>query len=444
MYLESWFIDSNSSNCDNILNEKTLCLVMPLFEYDLYEILTNFAPLDISFIKCILYQVLSGLTYLHDEKCIIHRDLTPVNILVNLTNKHCVIADFGRAKDISFLFENATNNEENNDIANENKNNCSNSNTNIEEAAGNESSNLEESKSVSVNESDKNSNKQEDNSENENNDENGDVDDSEEEEDIDIYVNNKHNDNNNNNNGDGNKTIESNENKHENQIENENESKHENEDENKTEYHKSGYKIDSSKFTGQMYPTRYRAPELLLGSREYDFAIDIWALGCIFGQMCFAKGEAIVGCDTDFGQLFGLFEKLGGPQGLEGVGLFDEFCFDTKPLTKIDQLVPYLADDENACDLLSKMLAYNPKQRITAPDAWTHSFLDDQWLQDGTFDNVVIPVDDQNNASPQDNRNDDQTGLAPSVQAAKPSRLVFKYAQENEVDDDDDDEELDY
>ena len=25
----------------------------------------------------------------------------------------------------------------------------------------------------------------------------------------------------------------------------------------------------------------YRAPEMLLGSRSYDFAVDMWALGCV-------------------------------------------------------------------------------------------------------------------------------------------------------------------
>lgn len=29
----------------------------------------------------------------------------------------------------------------------------------------------------------------------------------------------------------------------------------------------------------------YRSPELLLGSRNYDFAIDIWAVGCIFAEV---------------------------------------------------------------------------------------------------------------------------------------------------------------
>ena len=28
-----------------------------------------------------------------------------------------------------------------------------------------------------------------------------------------------------------------------------------------------------------------RAPELLLGSKEYTTAIDMWSIGCIFGEM---------------------------------------------------------------------------------------------------------------------------------------------------------------
>ena len=29
----------------------------------------------------------------------------------------------------------------------------------------------------------------------------------------------------------------------------------------------------------------YRAPELLYGSRKYDEGVDLWAVGCIFGEL---------------------------------------------------------------------------------------------------------------------------------------------------------------
>lgn len=30
----------------------------------------------------------------------------------------------------------------------------------------------------------------------------------------------------------------------------------------------------------------YRAPELLFGTTNYDFAVDTWSLGCIFYELC--------------------------------------------------------------------------------------------------------------------------------------------------------------
>jgi serine/threonine protein kinase len=32
-------------------------------------------------------------------------------------------------------------------------------------------------------------------------------------------------------------------------------------------------------------PRRYRAPEIMLGYHAYDHAIDMWSIGCIFGEM---------------------------------------------------------------------------------------------------------------------------------------------------------------
>jgi serine/threonine protein kinase len=29
----------------------------------------------------------------------------------------------------------------------------------------------------------------------------------------------------------------------------------------------------------------YRAPELLLGATDYDFSIDVWSQGCVFGEL---------------------------------------------------------------------------------------------------------------------------------------------------------------
>ena len=31
--------------------------------------------------------------------------------------------------------------------------------------------------------------------------------------------------------------------------------------------------------------TRYRAPELLFGARHYGFGVDLWATGCVLGEV---------------------------------------------------------------------------------------------------------------------------------------------------------------
>lgn len=37
--------------------------------------------------------------------------------------------------------------------------------------------------------------------------------------------------------------------------------------------------------TSQVVTRWYRAPELLLGAREYGDRVDIWSVGCIFAEV---------------------------------------------------------------------------------------------------------------------------------------------------------------
>jgi serine/threonine protein kinase len=38
-------------------------------------------------------------------------------------------------------------------------------------------------------------------------------------------------------------------------------------------------------YTHEVITLWYRAPEILLGSKGYDMAVDVWSLGCIFAEM---------------------------------------------------------------------------------------------------------------------------------------------------------------
>ena len=35
----------------------------------------------------------------------------------------------------------------------------------------------------------------------------------------------------------------------------------------------------------QVVTQYYRAPELLLGAKHYDFSVDMWSVGCIYGEL---------------------------------------------------------------------------------------------------------------------------------------------------------------
>ena len=71
----------------------------------------------------------------------------------------------------------------------------------------------------------------------------------------------------------------------------------------------------AAQVTGNCSPTvvtqPYRAPEILLGCTSYCTAIDMWACGCVFAEMC--SGTMLFAGDSDIGQLFRIFDLLGTP-----------------------------------------------------------------------------------------------------------------------------------
>lgn len=46
---------------------------------------------------------------------------------------------------------------------------------------------------------------------------------------------------------------------------------------------------NNRQYTHQVATRWYRAPELLYGSRNYTSSVDLWALGCIIGEMLMKK-----------------------------------------------------------------------------------------------------------------------------------------------------------
>lgn len=127
----------------------------------------------------------------------------------------------------------------------------------------------------------------------------------------------------------------------------------------------------------------YRSPELLL-SPVYGPEVDIWALGCVIGEMI--DGQPLFPGDSFLDQLYCIYQLLGPlpstikylaemNEELEGVSLdmYFEPSDDFDP-DFVRNRYFYKVMDENLMDLLNKMLDLDPETRITAQDALKHPF----------------------------------------------------------------------
>jgi serine/threonine protein kinase len=93
----------NEEHCENLFRQRpprnlgNLYLVFEFMDSDLAKIMKSDQYLSEEHIQYMLYQILDGLSYLHQTN-VIHRDLKPANILVNCKDCTIKIADFGLSR----------------------------------------------------------------------------------------------------------------------------------------------------------------------------------------------------------------------------------------------------------------------------------------------------------------------------------------------------------
>lgn len=133
-------------------------------------------------------------------------------------------------------------------------------------------------------------------------------------------------------------------------------------------------------YTHEVVTLWYRAPDVLLGSRNYSTSVDMWSVGCIFAEM--SNGRPLFPGQNDSDQLKKIFARLGAPSlqtwpGLKDLPEFKRLCSNVKPTParKPHEICPRLS--KAGWNLLRQMLQYNPEHRISAEKALQHPFFSD-------------------------------------------------------------------
>jgi cyclin-dependent kinase len=151
-------------------------------------------------------------------------------------------------------------------------------------------------------------------------------------------------------------------------------------------------------YTHEVVTLWYRAPDVLLGSRNYSTPVDMWSVGCIFAEMM--TGVPLFSGTSEAMQLSTIFNILGPPteasypgisqlpqwkddlaQGrfpsmmqadarADGNGGFSDTMADLKQT--LQGIIPAL--EPSGVDLLASLLAYDPAKRISANTARHHVY----------------------------------------------------------------------
>ncbi|KAJ1459111.1 kinase-like domain-containing protein [Pelagophyceae sp. CCMP2097] len=137
-------------------------------------------------------------------------------------------------------------------------------------------------------------------------------------------------------------------------------------------------KARASAMTDYVATRWYRAPEIITGWAEYTKAIDMWAVGCVLAELLGRK-PLLPGSDSQH-QLELICQLLGPPAAATVAKIetreIREYLASiprtrTRPFAEL-----YPAAAPKACDLLAKLLVFEPAQRLDVEAALEQPYLD--------------------------------------------------------------------
>jgi casein kinase II subunit alpha len=135
-------------------------------------------------------------------------------------------------------------------------------------------------------------------------------------------------------------------------------------------------------YTVRVSTMRYKAPELLLNYQYYDYGVDVWGAGVVFAEML-VKFPFFEGRDID--------EMVAGVAGLCGTNIMQQYVekyglvvsqqalaqfphSKSSGWHKVVRSIKRNKANEDAIDLMKKLLTVDHAVRITAAEALEHPF----------------------------------------------------------------------
>jgi renal tumor antigen len=119
----------------------------------------------------------------------------------------------------------------------------------------------------------------------------------------------------------------------------------------------------------------YRAPECLLTDGYYNYKMDLWGVGCVFFEI--VSLFPLFPGTNELDQIQKIHNIIGTPPAeflakLKRHSSHIDFNFPAKDGSGIAKLIPHASAE--CVDLIMKLLAYNPEERLSARQALRHQY----------------------------------------------------------------------
>ena len=134
---------------------------------------------------------------------------------------------------------------------------------------------------------------------------------------------------------------------------------------------------EGNSMTNRVVTLWYRAPELLLGSKQYGQEIDLWALGCVMAEMWIRsslfKGSSESQQIKEISSLCGELTEVVWPN-IKEMPLYNAMALPTGSKRKLKANLKHVVKDDYGLELIDKFLQLDPGKRINADEALYHDF----------------------------------------------------------------------